>query len=151
LGHGGVVLVDENSGHTEYYEYGRYSPNGKGIVGEGLPAKKGNVRRVPIPDVEIGDDGRPTPGSLKNLYSFLKSRVGKGADVDPDYEDDADFNKMKEYVESVANDPNRQSYNLLNCNCFGFSDDVIQSGKSEGGGFFEGIRNFFSSSEGEDE
>jgi len=150
LGHGGVVLVDETSGHTEYYEYGRYSPDGKGIVGAGLPAKQGNVRRVPIPDVEIGDDGRPTPGSLKNLYSYLKSYVGKDAEVDADYEDDADFKKMKDYVNSVANDPNRESYNFFNCNCFSFSDDVIQSGRSGGGGFIESIRNYFSS-DGEDE
>ncbi|MDT8385411.1 MAG: RHS repeat-associated core domain-containing protein [Gammaproteobacteria bacterium] len=37
LGHAGVLLIDNNSGGTKYYEYGRYSPNGKGIMGKNEP------------------------------------------------------------------------------------------------------------------
>ena len=43
LGHAGVLLIDNKTGVTKYYEYGRYDKEGKGIV-----------RTFAVPDVKIG-------------------------------------------------------------------------------------------------
>ena len=47
LGHAGVLLIDNKTGATKYYEYGRY-PTKDGT--------KGRVRSVPVSDVVIGKD-----------------------------------------------------------------------------------------------
>lgn len=48
-GHAGVLMMDEN-GNTRYYEFGRYNPNGQGLIGQRLPADVGNYRKVAVPD-----------------------------------------------------------------------------------------------------
>ena len=81
LGHSGVVLIDNETGATKYYEYGRYPSNVPGLVGVGLPANKGNIRTVPIPDVEISESGLPTKESLTNIFKQLSAKAGKGNTV----------------------------------------------------------------------
>jgi RHS repeat-associated protein len=44
-GHSGVLTYD-TSGKTQYFEYGRYNPNAKGIMGSKLPQDDGNVRKL---------------------------------------------------------------------------------------------------------
>lgn len=46
------TTVDETTGSTRYYEYGRYDDENCGLV-----------RRQWIPDVRIGPEGRPTQES----------------------------------------------------------------------------------------
>lgn len=48
LGHAGVLLINNKTGGTKYYEYGRYDAENKGIV-----------RTISVPDVKIGKDGQP--------------------------------------------------------------------------------------------
>ena len=64
LGHAGVLLIDDKTGRTKYYEYGRYDD-----------AKKGIVRTTRIPDVQIGKDGRPTNKSFTSTVHSLKFRI----------------------------------------------------------------------------
>mgnify|MGYP007019933133 CR=1 FL=1 len=45
LGHAGVLLIDNKTGVTKYYEYGRYDKEGKGVV-----------RTFAVPNVKIGQD-----------------------------------------------------------------------------------------------
>ncbi|MBK7898054.1 MAG: hypothetical protein IPJ99_01440 [Betaproteobacteria bacterium] len=68
------MLINEKNGDTKYYEYGRYDPNGNGIVGTRLPQEEGNVRKVAVPNAKIGQDGKPTEESLKK-YTILCQRA----------------------------------------------------------------------------
>jgi len=79
-GHGGVFGYD-SKGNTEYYEYGRYNPSGKGIIGVKLPTDEGNIRRVSMPNLKMDENGQPTKESLENLKSALSNRAGKGTRV----------------------------------------------------------------------
>ncbi len=67
LGHGAVVAVDPNTGHTQYYEFGRYG-DPTGVV-HGAPDVK-------IPNVIMGPNGLPTQASLSNLYDYLSRNFG---------------------------------------------------------------------------
>ena len=130
LGHAGVLLINENNGLTRYYEYGRYDPRSPGIIGEALPKMEGNVRNVTVPNVEIADNGKPTPESLEKVYSYLSRHSGQGKEVDVQYYEDADFRKMEAYVDGFANNKKRKGYSILLCNCYIFKDEVIESGNN---------------------
>ena len=129
LGHAGVVLVDNNTGFTKYYEYGRYDPNNRFVIGEKLPAEEGNIRNVEIPNAAIGDDGKPTSDSLKNIYDSLSRVAGNNYPVDASYHEGADFKKMDTYVNNLAKDHNREKYSIPNNTCYSFKDRVINAGK----------------------
>jgi len=109
-GHGGILGYDA-SGRTRYYEYGRYSPDRGGVFGEKLPSSDGNVRRVPIPDLELDENGQPTPESLKKLTDALSDLAGKGTEAELSCDADADEQKVYDFVEDIAKDADRDKYN----------------------------------------
>ena len=128
--HAGVLLINEQTGLTNYYEYGRYSNvNDERIVGCALSGKGGNVRKIVISDVIIGDDGLPTQQSLDIVYNELAGRAGKGIFPTATYFDDVDFEISREYVNSVANDADREQYSLISNNCESFATNVINAGQ----------------------
>lgn len=63
LGHAGILLIDNKTGLTKYYEYGRYDSNNKGIV-----------RTYRIPDVKINDDGNIDAD--RDDYSIFNNNCG---------------------------------------------------------------------------
>jgi RHS repeat-associated protein len=130
-GHGGVVGYD-SSGATQYYEYGRYSPNSAGVVGAKLPADAGNVRRVSVPNVSIGKDGQPTPESMNSLRIALSQKAGKGTEAELTCDAKADEKKVYEYAMSFARNPNRPHYNWKPWSanqCRTFARDAFNAGR----------------------
>ena len=70
LGHAGVVIVNGSTGHTRYFEYGRYDHDA-----DGDPI--GMVKTKPVPNLVIANgiiDGR----SLRNMVASLNASAGKG-------------------------------------------------------------------------
>ena len=124
-------MINNENGFTKYYEYGRYDPNGKGIIGEKFDKIKGNIRNVPVPNAVIGEDGKPTQKSLDSIYKHLSKTAGKGNEVDSDYHEGADFTKMETYVQDTANDKNRDEYSVPFCNCYDFKKSVIEAGNKK--------------------
>nr|NIW98807.1 hypothetical protein [Phycisphaerae bacterium] len=123
LGHAGIVIIDSKTGHTRYYEYGRYDAQNLGIV----------KRRI-IPNLEMGSDGKPTKESMQKLLSFLSKRWGQGSKIEGAYVQNDNFEEMIEYAESRRlqnTDENRESYNELSNNCATFCMDVLEAGDAE--------------------
>ncbi len=117
LGHAGVLLINNKTGLTKYYEYGRYDKEGKG-----------EVRSVKIPDVKIGEDGKPTMESLNKTMGEISKEAGKGGKIDGAYIESGDFKNMNDYAKSKKAenlDPDRKSYDFTNNNCGTFATDVI--------------------------
>lgn len=131
LGHAGVLLIDNKSGATRYYEYGRYNKEAAGVIGETLPTTQGNIRKFTTPDVKIGTDGKPTEESLQKVYKELSEKAGKNNPVDVTYHKDADFNAMQSYIMKTANDPNRDGYSITGNNCYSFKNKVIDKGTNK--------------------
>jgi len=117
VGHAAVIAVDK-SGYTRYYEYGRYPGFGS----------FGGVNREPIPNLEMGADGRPTAESLEHLYEFISEEYGQGKHVHALYFADADYQAIVDYAEGVMNDENRKAYSLFSNTCFTFALKAIQAG-----------------------
>ena len=72
-GHAGVLLIDDRSGSTRYYEYGRYDSENLGFV-----------MRRPVNDLEMADSGLPTEASLRRVMATLSRVSGKGGPVQGD-------------------------------------------------------------------
>ena len=129
LGHAGVVLIDNKTGVTKYYDYGRYNPNNQFVIGEKLPDKQGNIRNIPISNAVMGKDGKPTPDSLKAIYKSLSKVAGENKPVDADYREGADFSKMDTYVKKLAKNRKRDKYSLPSNTCYTFKNKVLSAGK----------------------
>ena len=118
LGHSGVLLIDNKTGVTKYYEYGRYDK-----------AKIGIVRNREVPNVEIGKDGFPTTESLNNVLYAISAASGHGGRIEGAYVKSDQFEKMNNFAQSMmseSNNPDRDPYNLLNNNCSTFAEDVLK-------------------------
>lgn len=113
-GHGMVIAVDENTGHTRGSEYGRYRD------------KFGNARRVSVPNFHPADPGNPTEEELEAYAKKLAAKSGqeqvnvtyvKG----PDYQEMVDYMKEAEKGKGYAEDP----YNIWSHNCGTYGVECI--------------------------
>ncbi len=121
-GHAGVLLIDNKTGVTKYYEYGRYDKENKGLV-----------RTVAISNVVIGKDGKPTSESLNKVMKQLSNKSGHGGDIEGAYVISDKFKEMNDYAKSKMaenSDPNRKEYSITGNNCATFAEDVITQDKS---------------------
>lgn len=96
LGHAGVLLIDNKTGRTKYYEYGRYATK---------DGTKGRVRRVTIPDVVMGKDGKPTAASLKKVMAAISKNSGHGGRIEGAYVK-GDFDVMNKYAQKKLKESN---------------------------------------------
>ena len=121
LGHAGVLLIDNKSGRTKYYEYGRYDSSAKGVV-----------RTVPVSDVVMGKDGKPTPQSMQKVLGQISDRAGHGGAIQGAYVKSNALAAMQEYADNRMahnTDPSRESYSLTSNNCATFATSVINAGE----------------------
>ena len=122
LGHAGVLLIDNKTGVTKYYEYGRYDKEGKGIV-----------RTFAVPDVKMGQDKKPTLESLNKTLSIISEQAGHAGRIEGAYIESDKFKEMKTYAESKIaenSNPKRKEYSLRNNNCGTFAADVLKQDPS---------------------
>jgi len=117
LGHAGVLLIDNKTGLTKYYEYGRYDKEGKGLV-----------RKVTVSDVEIGPDGKPTDKSLNKVLGQISKKSGHGGRIEGAYVKSNDFDAMNDFAQKLLSqnsDPDRKPYSITSNNCGTFGCDVL--------------------------
>ena len=118
LGHAGVLLIDNKTGLTKYYEYGRYDKAG---IGE--------VRQKTISNVVIDKEtGKPTVESMNKVMSEI-SKVGQGGRIEGAYIESDKFKEMNDYAQSkkAENDnPDRKEYSITGNNCGTFAGDVVK-------------------------
>jgi hypothetical protein len=121
LGHAGIVLIDNKTGQTRYYEYGRYDKEGRG-----------ETRRRSVPNVVMDSKtGRPTDASLKVLLQAVSKKGGHGGRVEGAYAKDDKFKEMVTYAEKRVQEnknPKREAYDLTDRNCGTFAKDVLEAG-----------------------
>ena len=120
-GHAGVLLIDNKTGYTKYYEYGRYN----GDV-------KGHVRTYAVPNVVI-KDGKPTEESFNTVLDVISSKSGHDGKIKGAYVESDNFDAMNDYAAEKVKEKNnedRTPYNILKNNCGTFADDVIRQDKT---------------------
>jgi hypothetical protein len=121
IGHAGVLLIDNKTGLTKYYEYGRYDKEGKGLV-----------RSFAVSNVKIGIDGKPTVESLNKVMGQISDKAGHDGKIEGAYIKSDKFKEMNNYAQDKMkdnNNPNREKYNLTDNNCGTFATDVANQDK----------------------
>ena len=125
LGHAGVLLIDNKTGTTKYYEFGRY-PTKDGT--------KGRVRKITVSNVILGTDGKPTRESLNKVLGEISQKAGHGGRIRGAYVASDKYKEMNNYAQekykesnpgSKEYDKDRQPYELTSNNCGTFAADVI--------------------------
>lgn len=109
-------MIDNKTGYTHYYDYGRHSTN------------KGEVINYSVPNVVMGEDGKPTTESLNKVLAKISKLSGKSSRIEGAYIKSDDFDAMKNYAEDIMrqnNDPDREPYSITGNNCGTFGCDVL--------------------------
>ena len=117
LGNSGVLLINNKTGLTKYYEYGRYDKEGKG-----------EVRNIKISNVKIDKNGKPTTESLNKVMGELSKKAGQNGRIDGAYIESDKFENMDKYAtikENENSNPSRKTYSLTGNNCGTFAADVV--------------------------
>ena len=122
LGHAGILLIDDETGLTKYYEYGRYDEAGIGTV-----------RQRTVPNAEIDPaTSRPTQASMDRILRSISDQAGQRGDIRAAYIDNAaDFDAMHAYAErreAQNGDPSRTPYSVWSNSCNTFMRDVAEAG-----------------------
>ncbi|GAB6121780.1 RHS repeat domain-containing protein [Dysgonomonas termitidis] len=118
LGHAGVLLIDNKTGYTKYYEYGRYDKEEKGLV-----------QTHSVSNVKIGKDGKPTEESLNKVLGQISDKAGQKGKIEGAYVESDKFDEMKDYAESKKaenSNSDRKEYTLTGNNCGTFAADVLK-------------------------
>lgn len=116
LGHAGVLLINNKTGYTKYYEYGRYGDN-----------NRGKVNSFAVSNVKIGKDGKPTIESLNKVMGQISDKAGHDGKIEGAYIKSDKFKEMNNYAQDKMkenSDPKREEYSLTGNNCGTFAADV---------------------------
>ena len=135
LGHAGVLLFDNKTGLTKYYEYGRYSTSDgtRGRV-RSSDTDRGLVVSNLVIDPETG---KPTQASLNKVLGQISKASGQGGRIQGAYVE-GDFDLMNNYAQEKLKESNpqykeydkdRDPYSFLGNNCGTFACDVIKQDK----------------------
>lgn len=87
------------------------------------------VQNRAIPNVDIGEDGKPTKESLNNVLKYISHVAGHGGPIEGAYVESEEFDAMNNYAQSRMDentDIKREEYNILNNNCSTFAEDVLK-------------------------
>jgi hypothetical protein len=133
-GHAGVLIYDDQ-GRTRYYEYGRYEPTDKYAISHKLPAKEGNIRRIPVRNLKIGENNEPTQESIGALEEQLSQRAGHNTEVKMTCNKNSDPAKVNAHLMSIADNPDRDKYKIsifapwTSNHCRTFAKDAVAAGE----------------------
>lgn len=123
LGHAGVVAIDDNTGATQYFDFGRYG------------GQYGDVRGpYDVGTVKFDNNGFPNQNSLAAIKETMSQQFGKGNFANTLYNSAANSTKIKNFAldrqKNVSKYPytlNPFSKNKLNF-CDTFAADALKAG-----------------------
>ena len=109
VGHAAIILVD-NKGNANYYEYGRYA-NTDHIIGkeQRSTVKGGNWRQFELPRQKSGENDSAYVARIQGMLPDTKTGAYQAMSIPS-----VDVNRAQQYIQSQADDPNRMEYGIFN-------------------------------------
>jgi hypothetical protein len=80
------------------------------------------VRRMPVPNVVMGPNGKPTQQSLDALYAFIGKNYGESSHVTATYYDTTNYKDAIKYAQNFAK--HHACYRLIGNSCKTFARDA---------------------------
>jgi len=118
LGHAGILFINEASGTTKYYEYGRYG------------GSLGAIRKLSIRDVKM-QKNHPTKASLSYTLSQISAKSGQNTRISGAYiEVPNQYKSMLAYAQKRHLDNKnlkRKPYDLFSNSCNHFMKGVLEA------------------------
>ena len=109
-----MIAVDELTGTTKYFEFGRYESD------------DGQVEQRVVPDVVIGPDGTPTSASVQNLMAYISSHYGKGGRADLQYNPQVKYQAIVDFAHQRMRHHAPYSWNPFHMNtCKTFASEAV--------------------------
>ena len=110
VGHAATILIDEK-GNGDYYEYGRYKPENGHLIGtaQRSTAKGGNWRHFKLPAQKAGENDSAYVARIQGMLPDTKTGAYQAMTIP-----DVDTAAAIEWINSQANDPNREEYGIDN-------------------------------------
>jgi len=131
LGHAGVVAIDNNTGNTQYYDFGRFEPKYDPKFG----GKYGAIRGpYPVGTVQFDNQGMPTQASMDAIKKTMSVNYGKGNFPNTIYNANANAAAIAGFAESRKQNLDQYPYtvNPLSANpintCINFAKDALKAG-----------------------
>ena len=110
VGHAATILIDEN-GNANYYEYGRYKPENGHLIGTAQrpTVKGGNWRHFKLEPQKAGESDSAYVARIQGSLPDTKTGAYQAMTIP-----DVDTAAAIEWINSQANDPNREEYGIDN-------------------------------------
>lgn len=110
VGHAATILIDKN-GNGGYYEYGRYEPKNGHLIGTAQrpTVKGGNWRYFELPPQKAGESDSAYVARIQEKLPDTKTGAYQAMTIP-----DVDTAAAIEWINSQANDPNREEYGIDN-------------------------------------
>jgi hypothetical protein len=131
LGHAGVVAINNNTGKTQYYDFGRFDPKYDPKFG----GKYGAIRGpYDVGTVQFDNQGMPTQASMDAINKTMSETYGKGNFPSTIYNGNADAAAIAGFAENRKQNLDQYPYtvNPLSPNpintCINFAKDAFQNG-----------------------
>lgn len=115
-------MIDNKTGTTKYFEYGRYDKENFGTV----------IKRT-VSDVVIDKFGKPTIGSLNKTLGEISQKAGHGGRIQGAYINSDKFKEMHSFAlskQTLADKQEGKRYKLFGNNCGHFADKTIRQDNS---------------------
>jgi len=129
VGHSGILVIDNETGNVNYYEYGAYDPHGQGMVRRSKLESNSNFSNI-----EFNKEGNPTEESIQKVLEEIGGGSIEGAYIKTSIEE---TQLTKKFLESKLNEsnpqsekynPDRKKYNTLTNNCSSFVCEAVKKG-----------------------
>ena len=131
IGHAGVLLIDNKTGESKYYDFGRYGDNAKGLV------RSNTNLNFQLDNIPINSKGELDKDAISDRLKTVSEKVAKGSEIMGAYIESNKYNEMVDYSDKKfqeTNDPNSENtYNEISHNCATFASDVIRQDQDVNG------------------
>jgi hypothetical protein len=101
LGHAGVIAIDNNTGATQYFDFGRYG------------GQYGDVRGpFDVGTMKFDKNGMPTDDSLNAIRNTVSTLYGKGTFPNTVYDGSADAQKIIDFALDRQKNVDKYPYSI---------------------------------------
>jgi len=124
IGHAGVLLIDNKTGEAQYYDFGRYGKENKGLV------RSNSSLGFVLDNIPINSKGVMDKDAISDRLKTISEKVGKNSEILGAYVESDKYEEMVSYANNKFDETNskgsKDQYHEVLFNCATFASDVMK-------------------------